>query len=70
MKNKSIELKDLSREGYISNCCGAKVYEGDLCGQCGEHCDPVLEEDEEDLYEMVGEEEKRNKDKQKYGEEN
>ncbi len=67
------ELKDLSKEGYISNCCGAKVYQGDLCGQCGEPCDPVLEEDDEDLeeegYLMDEEEELRENDKQKYQDE-
>jgi len=34
--------------GYVSSCCGAGVKWTDICMSCGEHCDLVDEEDEED----------------------
>ena len=35
--------------GLVSNCCGASVIWGDICSDCREHCDPIDEEDENDL---------------------
>ncbi|MBT7350531.1 hypothetical protein HN803_07165 [candidate division WWE3 bacterium] len=30
---------------YWSSCCGASIYsETDICSECGEHCDPESEE--------------------------
>ena len=31
-----------------SDCCGAEVKVDDLCSRCGEHCDPMWVEWEED----------------------
>ena len=31
-------LSDITMDGY-SDCCGAKVYEPDICSACKEHCD-------------------------------
>lgn len=36
-------LNDATLEG-VSSCCGAKVYQGDICAECREHCDAVTEE--------------------------
>lgn len=34
---------------YISNCCGAEVYEEtDICSKCGEHCELELVDDSEE----------------------
>ena len=33
--------------GYVSSCCGARVKWSDICMACGEHCD-LVSEDEED----------------------
>lgn len=35
-------------EDGISDCCGVRVYLGDICSECGEHCDIIHEEDIED----------------------
>ena len=32
-------------DGVVSNCCGANVYNDDICGKCGEHCEPIKETD-------------------------
>ena len=59
-----INLVDMSVEG-MSNCCGAKVYEPDICSQCKEHCE-VENEDmdclDEDTYpeERLTQEEENN----------
>lgn len=31
-------------DGWISNCCGADIKFGDICCECGEHCEPMEEE--------------------------
>lgn len=31
-----------------SDCCGAEVRFQDICSRCGEHCDPIWTEYEED----------------------
>ncbi len=28
----------------LSNCCGALIKWGDICTECGEHCEPMGEE--------------------------
>ena len=33
-------------EGQDSNCCGAPIVMHDICSDCGEHCDPIMDEDE------------------------
>lgn len=33
--------------GLVSDCCGAQVIWGDICGDCGEHCEPVKEDEDE-----------------------
>ena len=32
--------------GVVSDCCGAEVKFGDICCECGEHCEPINEEEE------------------------
>ena len=39
-------INDATKEGS-SNCCGAKVYMGDICSDCKEHCGIISDEDEE-----------------------
>lgn len=39
----STTIQDLTLKG-TSSCCDAKVYVGDVCADCGEHCDAVMEE--------------------------
>ena len=34
--------------GVVSECCGCPVVYLDICECCGEHCDVVPEEDEEE----------------------
>lgn len=48
MTHDPLDLIDRSAE---SNCCGAPIYLGDLCLDCGEHCqderdEPEVEEEE------------------------
>jgi hypothetical protein len=33
-------------DGELSNCCGAVIIMGDICGDCREHCEPMEEDDE------------------------
>lgn len=42
----STERGDLFENETSSNCCGAKVYAGGLCKDCGEHCEAIADEDE------------------------
>ena len=37
---------DNKEYGVISDCCGAEIKFGDICCGCGEHCDPVDENEE------------------------
>lgn len=39
---------DSREHGYYSDCCGAYVKWTDICESCGEHCDPIYEEEDED----------------------
>jgi hypothetical protein len=34
--------------GCVSNCCGARVMHGDMCSECGEHCEAEDEDEEPD----------------------
>jgi len=31
-----------------SNCCDAKIIYGDICSDCGEHCEPIDDEEMEE----------------------
>ena len=51
----SRDISDLDEEvydsDYLSSCCGDYILgETDVCGNCGEHCDPeaVVEEETDD----------------------
>jgi len=35
--------------GYESECCGAPIIYHDICSECGEHCDAVEDEEDENL---------------------
>jgi len=46
MSDKMIECAiALTVDNMVSNCCGATVYNGDICMRCKEHCEPVAEEE-------------------------
>ena len=45
--NESWDPSDSYEPGVYSNCCGAEVIHGDICSECGEHCDVESEEEEE-----------------------
>lgn len=36
--------------GVVSNCCGARVLHGDMCAECGEHCEAEDENEPEPDY--------------------
>jgi hypothetical protein len=36
----------------VSDCCGAMIRFQDICGRCGEHCEPA-EIDTDDGYDAV-----------------
>ena len=36
--------------GGESDCCGGRIYLGDICAECGEHCEDA--EDAEDCEEV------------------
>lgn len=40
-----MNLIDKTLDGVVSNCCGANIYEPDICSACKEHCDYVNDED-------------------------
>lgn len=46
--NESWDPRDDYEQGVFSNCCGAPVIHGDVCSECGEHCDPESDEYPED----------------------
>lgn len=46
--NESWDPRDDYEQGVFSNCCGAPVIHGDVCSECGEHCDPETDEYPED----------------------
>lgn len=45
--NEAWDPSDNYEPGVYSNCCGAEVIHGDICAECGEHCD--VEDDYEDF---------------------
>lgn len=47
--NEAWDPSDNYEAGVYSNCCGAEVVNGDICTECGEHCD--VEDEESDDYE-------------------
>jgi hypothetical protein len=48
--NESWDPRDAYEYGVSSDCCGASVMMGDICSDCGEHCDTYSDdEDEEDF---------------------
>ena len=42
----STDPSDYIQSGVLSNCCGAVVWEGDICSDCKEHCEAEPEEDD------------------------
>lgn len=44
--NESWDSSDSYEYGEVSDCCGAEIIHGDICSDCGEHCDAVSDEDE------------------------
>ena len=48
----STEWYDLCENGYESNCCGAAVIWTDICNACGEHCEPICVDDNEEEVEI------------------
>ena len=45
--NESWDPSDAYEYGVSSDCCGASVMMGDICSDCGEHCDTYSDEDED-----------------------
>ncbi len=46
--NESWDPSDAYEYGATSNCCGASVMMGDICSDCGEHCEAEYWEEEGD----------------------
>ena len=46
--NESWDPRDAYEYGATSNCCGASVMMGDICSDCGEHCEAEYWEEEGD----------------------
>ena len=46
--NESWDPRDAYEHGATSNCCGAPVMMGDICSDCGEHCEAEYWEEEGD----------------------
>jgi hypothetical protein len=42
----SVDPRDAFIGGVLSNCCQAPVLLGDICFECGEHCETEYENDE------------------------
>lgn len=43
----NIDPEDFYSSGGRSDCCDARIIGEDICSECGEHCSP-LEDEEED----------------------
>jgi hypothetical protein len=39
----SMDKTDFYVAGHSSSCCGAEVLLGDMCADCGEHCEAVAD---------------------------
>jgi hypothetical protein len=46
--NESWDPRDAYEHGATSNCCGASVMMGDICSDCGEHCEAEYWDEEGD----------------------
>jgi hypothetical protein len=46
--NESWDPRDAYEHGASSNCCGAPVMMGDICSDCGEHCEAEYWDEEGD----------------------
>jgi hypothetical protein len=46
--NESWDPRDAYEYGVSSDCCGAAVMMGDICSDCGEHCDTYSDDEEDD----------------------
>ena len=47
----SVDPRDfISSGGIVSDCCGANILGFDICQDCGEHCEPVDENEPEPDY--------------------
>jgi hypothetical protein len=44
--NESWDPSDAYEYGVSSDCCGASVMMGDICSDCGEHCDTYEDDDD------------------------
>ena len=44
--NESWDPSDAYEYGVSSDCCGASVMMGDICSDCGEHCDTYSDDDD------------------------
>ena len=33
---------DITRTEVVSDCCGVHVFLEDICGECREHCTPIV----------------------------
>jgi hypothetical protein len=64
--NESWDPRDSYEPGVYSNCCGAEVIHGDICSDCGEHCDVEDEEEDTELYEKKSRKEVLKDAKEKY----
>lgn len=42
--NKQQEIFMIDSNELISNCCSSKIYEGDICSTCKEHCWPLIQD--------------------------
>lgn len=47
--NESWDPWDAYEHGVSSDCCGASVIMGDICSDCGEHCETYSDDDDEDF---------------------
>lgn len=41
MSEDFIDDMDYDFEDGISDCCEARIIHGDICSECGEHCEAV-----------------------------
>jgi len=39
-------IYDHAKTGYTSDCCHSIVLYEDICSECGEHCNPIEDEEE------------------------
>ena len=51
----SNDPQDFICGGVVSNCCGARVLLGDMCAECGEHCEPESENEPSEIDRKIEE---------------